>query len=104
MNTEYSSLALFLPDGKEPIFASPWEAHAFALTVQLHERGLFSWTEWSQYLAEAIHSNVADDDVSYYANWLQALENLLTDKGIVDSDEYKQGVRQILVDSAASDR
>ena len=103
MNTENSSLELFLPDGEEPVFASPWEAHAFALTVQLHERGFFSWTEWSQYLAKAIHSNVADDDVSYYANWLQALENLLTDKGIVDAGEYKQGVRQLLADSAASD-
>ena len=95
MNTEISSLALFLPDGEEPVFAAPWEAHAFALTVQLHERGLFSWAEWSQHLAEAIHSNVADDDVSYYVNWLQALENLLTDKGIVDSDEYRQGVQQL---------
>ena len=102
MNTENSSLALFLPDGEEPVFAAPWEAHAFALAVQLYERGLFSWTEWSQCLAEAIHSNAADE-VSYYANWLQALENLLTDKGIVDADEYKQGVRQLLVDSAASD-
>jgi nitrile hydratase accessory protein len=103
MNTENSSLALFLPDGEEPVFAAPWEAHAFALTVQLYERGLFSWAEWSQRLAEAIHSNVADDDVSYYVNWLQALENLLTDKGIIDSDEYEQGVRQLLVDSAAAD-
>ncbi len=102
MNTENSSLALFLQDSEEPVFAAPWEAHAFALAVQLHERGLFGWAEWSQYLAEAIHSNAADE-VPYYTNWLQALENLLTDKGIVDSDEYKQGVRQLLVDSAASD-
>ena len=103
MNTENPSLALFLSDGEEPVFAAPWEAHAFALTVQLYERGLFSWTEWSECLAEAIHSNVANDDVSNYANWLQALEKLLTDKGIVDSDEYKKGVRQLLADSVASD-
>ena len=35
-------------------FAEPWQAHAFALTLQLHERGLFSWAEWATALAAEI--------------------------------------------------
>ena len=42
-----------LPTGEadEPVFREPWEAHAFALVIQLHERGLFSWQEWADELA-----------------------------------------------------
>ena len=29
-------------DADEPVFRAPWEAHAFALAVQLHQRGLFT--------------------------------------------------------------
>ena len=73
------------------VFASPWEAHAFALTLRLHEQGQFEWSEWSQYLAEAVavasSSDQSPDSDSYYIAWLNALEKLLTDKGIIDSSE-----------------
>ncbi len=32
----------------EPVFPEPWAAEAFAMTVHLHERGLFTWGEWAQ--------------------------------------------------------
>ena len=38
----------------EPVFAEPWEAHAFALAVKLSEAGLFTWSEWSAALAEEL--------------------------------------------------
>src|SRR5215471_5568922 len=38
----------------EPVFAEPWQAHAFALAVKLSERGLFTWAEWSATLAEEL--------------------------------------------------
>ena len=28
-----------------PVFREPWEAQAFAMTLSLHERGLFTWPE-----------------------------------------------------------
>lgn len=65
------------PPGAEPVFAEPWQASAFALTVALHERGLFSWTEWADALGEQVK---AGDD--YYAAWLRALEGLLARKGV----------------------
>ena len=38
-------------DGDGPVFREPWEAQAFAMTLALHERGLFKWPEWAAALA-----------------------------------------------------
>ena len=47
--------ALTNADGEaEPVFAEPWQAQAFAMTLQLHQRGLFSWPEWAAALAAQI--------------------------------------------------
>jgi nitrile hydratase accessory protein len=68
----------------EPVFREPWEAQAFAMTVALHERGLFSWGEWTQALAQQIaHAHAAADPDrgdTYYHHWLTALEQLVADK------------------------
>src|SRR5579862_8977484 len=29
-----------------PLFREPWEAQAFAMTLALYRKGLFSWPEW----------------------------------------------------------
>jgi nitrile hydratase accessory protein len=76
---------------EERVFGEPWEAQAFALTVALHERGVFTWPEWSTALAEEINSAQHADD-SYYHHWLQALERLLDERGLTDSatlDRYR---------------
>lgn len=70
-----------------PVFAEPWEAQAFALTVALHGRGLFAWSEWAQALGRAIRSSeAAGDGAGYYAHWLAALEALLAEKGLAAPD------------------
>lgn len=73
-----------LPPGlDEPVFAEPWQAEAFALTVLLHEKGVFSWSEWAAALSGAVHSAEARADGSdYYSRWLAALETLLAGKGV----------------------
>jgi len=73
-----------LPPGMdEPVFAEPWQAQAFALTVALHDRGLFSWGEWAEALsAEVKAPGAAQDGSDYYERWLRALEKLLAVKGI----------------------
>ena len=48
--------------GDEPVFREPWEAHAFALIVSLHERGLFTWPEWAEALAAQIGAAQARGD------------------------------------------
>jgi hypothetical protein len=35
----------FRRDADAPTFNEPWEAQAFALTLQLHEAGHFTWRE-----------------------------------------------------------
>jgi Nitrile hydratase beta subunit, N-terminal len=41
-------------DDDGPVFREPWEAHAFAMTLALHERGVFTWPEWAAALAAEI--------------------------------------------------
>ncbi len=64
-------------DADGPVFAEPWQARAFAMTVSLHQRGLFSWGEWAAALAAVI---AADPDAPYYDQWLTALEGLVASK------------------------
>ena len=63
------------------VFAEPWQAHAFAMTVQLHEKGLFTWPQWAAALTQAIRDaqarGDADDGHHYYLHWLNALEHMV---------------------------
>ena len=72
------------------MFREPWEAQAFAMTLHLHERGLFTWSEWAQVLGEAIRAaEVSGDDQdgsAYYRHWLAALERLVSEKGIASPE------------------
>jgi nitrile hydratase accessory protein len=76
-------------DAEGPVFREPWEAQAFAMTLALHERGLFTWSEWAERLGAAIKHAQAHGDPdlgnTYYRHWLAALEALLAGKGLVDA-------------------
>jgi nitrile hydratase accessory protein len=64
------------------VFAEPWEAQVFALAVALHERGLFTWPEWSAALGHQVSEAGDDPDPR---DWLAALELLLDEKGVADA-------------------
>ncbi|HET7502740.1 MAG TPA: nitrile hydratase accessory protein [Kofleriaceae bacterium] len=74
-----------------PVFREPWQAHAFAMAVRLHEAGHFTWTEWAAALADQIRAAQASGDPdlgdTYYLHWLAALEQLVAAKGLVGADE-----------------
>ena len=76
-------------DARGPVFNAPWQAQAFAMTLALHERGLFSWPEWAAALASAIQRarQAGDPDTgeSYYAHWLDALEGIVIARGLADA-------------------
>lgn len=91
-------------DDNAPTFAEPWQAHAFAMTVKLHEQGVFTWQEWADALSKKIslqdqqnhqdQENGPAADVSqrvfqeaYFLAWLAALESLLIDKNILNQQE-----------------
>lgn len=85
-----------LTDG-EPIFNEPWEAQAFAMVVNLHQRGAFEWSEWAECLSEQIHSG---EERSYYQHWLTALETI-ADKKNLASTAALQSRKQAWHDAAA---
>ncbi len=73
-------------------FSAPWEALAFAIALELTERGLCTWNEFRRHLIERIgqadqaraHGWIEAGE-GYYTHFLLALEDLLREKGVVDS-------------------
>lgn len=77
-------------DADGPVFEEPWQAKAFAIAVALHERGAYDWTEWADMLGARIATAEAPGDGDagcYYRNWLDALEDMLVEKGITTAGE-----------------
>jgi nitrile hydratase accessory protein len=76
-------------DDDGPVFRAPWEAHAFAMALALHQRGVFSWSEWAAALAAEIKRAQASGDPdggeTYYLHWLATLEKLVADKGVASA-------------------
>ena len=81
-------------DDDGPVFAEPWQAQAFALTVTLHQAGCFAWPEWAACLAAEIKAAQArgDPDLgdTYYQHWLAALERIVVDKGLMSDAALAQ--------------
>ena len=94
--TGLAALPKLLRDAGGPVFKAPWEAQAFAMTVTLHERGIFTWSEWADALAAELAAAVArgepDDGTHYYEHWLAALERLVAGKNLIAGDELEHRV------------
>jgi nitrile hydratase accessory protein len=90
---DLASLPAIPRDDDGPVFRAPWEAQAFGMAVLLHERGVFTWVEWTARLADEIAASTArgedDDGRRYYRHWLSALEELVAEKGLVPDDERR---------------
>ena len=58
------------------------------MTVHLHERGLFAWSEWAGRLSAELHKpGRAVDGSDYFDCWVAALSDLLVTKGIASADK-----------------
>jgi len=88
----FDALAAAVPslprDEDGPVFHEPWEAQAFAITLALYRRGLFTWPEWAATLSEEIkraqQAGDPDRGDTYYRHWLNALERLVAEKRVTD--------------------
>lgn len=70
------------------MFAEPWHATAFALTVHLYRDDLFSWPEWVEALSAALHRpGRAADGSDYFDAWVEALSSILIAKGITEASD-----------------
>jgi len=104
-------------DAQGPVFEEPWQAHAFAIVMNLYHEGHYTCPDWDDYLGHEIQSpdhfpnlpegtapkpepSVADranynqflaaceaDGARYYHHWLAGLEKMLHVKGLVSQDE-----------------
>jgi nitrile hydratase accessory protein len=80
MSRDTSSAIPEMPMNAEAaVFNEPWQAKTFAMIVALHERGLFTWPEWTDALSRQIHAAkiAGEPDLgdTYYEYCLRALES-----------------------------
>ena len=71
-------------DAGGPVFAEPWQAQAFALTLQLCDAGHFTWTEWVETFSAVLRETGPDDGSDYYRRWLVALERICLAKSLTE--------------------
>ncbi|RUM24479.1 nitrile hydratase accessory protein [Rhizobium vallis] len=70
----------------DPVFPEPWAAEAFAMTVHLHEKGVFTWGEWAACLSTELHRpGRAEDGSDYFDCWVAALSDLLVSRGVAEA-------------------
>ena len=70
-----------------PVFRIPWQADIFVTAVSLSHNGLYRWSDWVKAFSSVIekypqHEDETSED-AYYRQWLQALENMLSEKEVV---------------------
>ena len=83
-----ASTGLPLSAEGEPAFAEPWQAQAFAMTVALYEKGVFTWAEWASALSrETGRPGRAADGSDYFECWVAALSALVAGQRIADEGE-----------------
>jgi nitrile hydratase accessory protein len=76
---------------EQNVFSEPWQAQAFAMTIQLHAAKVFTWAEWASALTQEIKEaqNAGDPDTgaTYYHHWINALEKLILQKNIGTAEQ-----------------
>ena len=75
----------------EKTFDEPWQAKAFAVVVNLHNKGAFGWDEWADTLAKELKGGEQD----YYKCWVNALTKIVNQKNIVSEEMVEERVRVI---------
>jgi len=71
----------------ELVFDQPWQGRAFGLAMALTERGVVAYDAFRDHLIARIAAWEADppgdEPYSYYAQWLQALEDVLAEQALI---------------------
>ena len=85
-------------------FDHAWEIRAFAIATAMHDDGAFDWPEFQQELIRSIRMWESSHDTAtgwnYYDRWMEALERLLGDKGMLDAEELDQRTAEVLATPA----
>ena len=93
-STALQALPSIPRDDDGPVFSEPWEAEVFAMTLSMHEQGVFTWKEWAAMLSASISQaqQQGDPDLgdTYYSHWLTALEQMIVQKRIGSHSQLDQ--------------
>ena len=76
----------------ELVFGVPWESRAFGVAVALSEGHTLAWEQFRSRLIEEIAAwerGRSGERWSYYERWLDALEGLVLDEGLLSADELE---------------
>ncbi len=88
----------------EPAFAAPWHARAFALAVAQNEEGRFSWSGWTARFAKTLRHNGLPRSLGggddYFLAWLETLESILVDGGMIAHGEIELVEAELIRDQA----
>jgi nitrile hydratase accessory protein len=75
-------------DNGELVFEEPWQGRALGMGVVAIDRSGASWSDFRRHLAAAIAARPPGPGEShataYYAAWLDALEALLAERGLLN--------------------
>ena len=76
-------------DNGELVFEEPWQGRALGMGVVALDRLGAPWTDFRRHLAAAIAARGyragESEATAYYAAWLDALEALLAERGLIDA-------------------
>ena len=75
-------------EADEPIFHAEWEKRVFALMVSTLGGGAFNAGEFRHAVNERIDQSQYLT-LDYYERWIQGIEMLLIEKGLITQDELK---------------
>ena len=72
----------------ELVFEAPWESRAFGVAVALHDAGAIDFERFRAHLiAEIAEHGTNTEAEGYYEHWLDALQQLLLEEGVVSEPE-----------------
>jgi len=96
-NASSSPLPESLIEQPELVFQAPWEARAFALVNYLAASEHYDWSEWTNYLSREIAAAEPNsaDATSYYEQWVNACEKLLTVKGLLEPESLQRKIAEL---------
>jgi nitrile hydratase accessory protein len=77
----------------ELVFEAPWESRAFSVAVALADAGQFEWEDFRSRLIATIGGGdrgAVPAEWNYYERWMEALTDLLLDRGLLSAVEIEQ--------------
>lgn len=83
------------PEEAPSTFDAPWQARAFGLAVALHDADERDWSAFQERFVDRIGdadptAMQADVEETYYERWLDSLEALLLEEGVLDEAEIER--------------